>query len=432
MDDNIKGKRLLILGGTRISCEIVRMAREMGCYIGVADYNSVEDSPAKQISDAEYQVSVTDIDAVVDLIHRQRYDGVVVGFADAILPAYAEICEKAGLPAYATKKQLEVFTQKNLYKPLLRKYGIPTVDEYLIDPDDFENSIKGIKYPVLIKPADSAGARGITICSDKEQLLKAIEKAKSYSKSGNILVERYIEGREVTINWLFKDGDYYLTCIANRHVKHNQDGVIPLPVGYTYPASITSLFQSEYEVKCKELFRDQGIQNGTMFMQCKVEKGIPVVYDIGYRMTGTMEYTNLEDACGYNPNKMLINLALTGSMGEPEIEKKIDPFFKGKYGFNVSTLSAPGKIEKIKGLEMVGEMTEVARSVIAHYPGETITEGMKGLLAQITVRTLGTVDKPEKLYTTMKKIEDTIRIVSDSGEYLNLPGIEQKDIEGFV
>ena len=432
MSIDLSRKRLLILGGTRISCEIVRIARQLGCFIGVADYNAIEDSPAKQIADAAYDISVTNEDAVVELIKNEHFDGVTVGFSDAILPAYAEICRKAGMPAYATKEQLELFTQKDLYKPLLRKYGIPTVDEYKVDLSDFERTTEAIKYPVLVKPADSAGARGITICHDQSELRTAITKAKGFSHSGVVLVERYIEGREVTINWLFKDSKYYLTCIANRHVKHNQEGVIPLPVGYTYPAKITPYFQANLESKCRQMFRDQGLTNGSMFMQCKVEDGIPIVYDIGFRMTGTMEYTNLEDACGYNPIEMMIRFALTGNMGEPEIEKKIDPAFGGKYGFNVSCLAAPGTIGELRGRDEVLKYPEVAQAIIAHYPGETITDSMRGLLAQICIRILGTVDKVEELYPAMKKVDDTIQIISTNGQNLKLAGIEPEDVEGYV
>ena len=432
MSDDLSGKRLLILGGTQISCEIVRIARELNCVIGVADYNSVEDSPAKQIADEIYDVSVIDVDAVVNLIKKKHFDGVIVGFADSILPAYADICKRSSLPSYATREQLEVFTQKDKYKKLLRKHGIPTVEEYEVDLSNFAQSIKNIRYPVLVKPADSAGARGITICHNETELRTAIEKAHIYSHSGVVLVERYIEGREVTINWLFIDGEYYLTCIANRHVKHNQEGVIPLPVGYTYPASITPYFQKNLEEQCKQMFREQGITNGMMFMQCKVENGIPIIYDIGFRMTGTMEYTNLESACGYNPIKMMIRFALTGSMGEPGIEKKVDPYFGGKYGFNVSCLASPGKIATLGGREEVLKLPEVSQAIIAHYPGEVITEDMKGLLAQICIRIIGTVNNKDELYPVMKRIDDTIQILDPEGKNLKLAGIEKADIDGYV
>ena len=91
--NNLKGKRLLILGGMRFSCEIVNKAKEMGIYTLVADYNKIEDSPAKQIADEAVDLSVTDVEAVVDFISNNAVDGVFVGFNDMLLPYYAEICK---------------------------------------------------------------------------------------------------------------------------------------------------------------------------------------------------------------------------------------------------------------------------------------------------------------------------------------------------
>ena len=104
---NLRGKRLLILGGMRFSCEIVKTARGMGIYTLVADYNKIEDSPAKQIADEAVDLSVIDVDAVVSYIKSHNIDGVFVGFNDMLLPYYAEICEKSGLPCYGTKEQFE-------------------------------------------------------------------------------------------------------------------------------------------------------------------------------------------------------------------------------------------------------------------------------------------------------------------------------------
>ena len=78
------------------------------------------------------------------------------------------------------------------------------------------------------------------------------------------------------------------------------------------------------------------------------------------------------------------------------------------------------------------EMTEVDDVVIAHAPGETITEQMRGLLAQITVRVLGSVASKENLLPTMQRIDDTIHIIGENGEQLLLPGIEYDDIDGYV
>ncbi len=424
MSQDIKGKRLLVLGGMRISCEIIKKAQELGVYTLVADYNKVEDSPGKQIADEAVDLSVTDVDAVVSFINGNRIEGVFVGFNDMLLPYYAEICEKTGLPCYGTKEQFAVLTAKDQYKALCRRFGVPTIPEYDFDDD--------IQFPVLVKPVDSSGSRGITICHDKKELEEAVRIGKSASKVGKVLIERYMSGREVTVFWTFQNGEYYLSALGNRHVKQNQgDDVIPLPVGYTFPSVFLPKYRAEVEDRCKQMFRHLAIKDGMMFMQCKVEDGTCYLYDLGFRPTGSLEYKLLKSICGYDPLEMMIRFALTGKMGEDSIAEKAVPEFK-KSAFNVSCLCTPGTIKEIIGVDRVKKMPEVEDVVVAHEPGETITEQMRGLLSQIAIRVLGVVPAKNDLLSVMWRIADSIDIIGINGEKLLLPGIERDDIEGYV
>lgn len=423
--NNLKGKRLLILGGMRFSCEIVNKAKEMGIYTLVADYNKIEDSPGKQIADEPVDLSVIDVEAVVKYIRDNSIDGVFVGFNDMLLPYYAEICKRCNLPCYGTKEQFETLIAKDKYKALCRQFGVPTIPEYSIDDEN-------IKYPVLVKPVDSSGSRGISICHNRQELLQAVETGRQASKKGKVLIERYMDGREVTVFWTFQDGNYYLSALGNRHVKHNQGmDVIPLPVGYTFPSIFLPKYRTEVEDNCKRMFQHLGIKDGMMFMQCKVENGICYVYDLGFRLTGSLEYKILKRVCGYDPLEMMIEFALTGKMGEESIADKAVPEFKTP-AFNVSCLCAPGTIKEITGVEEVKQMAEVEDAVLNHVSGETITEQMRGLLAQITLRVLGSVPTKDDLLQTMQRIDNTVHIIGENGEELLLPGVEYDDIEGYV
>ena len=425
MIDALKGKLLLILGGMRFSCEIVNKAREMGIHTIVADYNRIEDSPGKQIADEAVDLSVIDVEAVVSYVKKNAIDGVIVGFNDMLLPYYADICDKCGLPCYGTKEQFETLIAKDRYKALCRQFDVPTIPEFDVNDEN-------IKFPVLVKPVDNSGSRGISICHNRQELEKAVGIGKAASKNGKVIIERYMDGREVTVFWTFQDGNYYLSALANRHVKHNQgEDVIPLPVGYTFPSVFLPRYRKEVEENCKRMFQHLGLKDGMMFMQCKVEDGRCYVYDLGYRLTGSLEYKILERVCGYNPLEMMIHFALTGKMGGESIADKAVPEFKTP-AFNVSCLCAPGTIKSITGIDRVKEMPEVEDVVIAHAPGETITEQMRGLLAQITVRVLGSVASKENLLPIMQRIDDTIHIIGKNGEQLLLPGIEYGDIDGYV
>ena len=429
---DLKGKRLLVLGGSRISCEIVKHAKNMGITVGVTDWYPLEKSPAKQLADEVYYESTSDIEAMSKLIQEKHFDGILTGFTDSVLPYYAEICENNGLPSYGTKEQFDIFIDKNKYKALMRKFNIPIIPEYKIDLNNIDDSAKNIKYPLLVKPSDSSGSRGITICNNIEELKRAIFIANNASKTKNILVEQYIDGAECTVFWIFKDGNYYMTLLGNRYVKYNQEGVVPLPVGYTYPAAVQPRFLKETAPKMEKMFKSVGIKNGMMFMQCKIVDGECIVYDIGYRLTGTLEYINIKEMCGFDPLDMLIRFSLTGDMGETELDKKIDPELGNKYSFNVSILSRPGKIEKIIGLDKVGNMLEVIDIVVAHPEGDVITEDMRGLLSQITVRILGKADSIEQMRNAMKCIYDSIKIISDKGENLMISEIDDEDFKGTI
>lgn len=428
----LRGRRLLILGGSRISCELIRHARAMGIITGVTDWYPLEKSPAKQAADEAYYVSTSDIDAMAELIRRERFDGVVTGFTDSVLPYYAEMCQRTGLPSYGTREQFELFIDKEKYKKLMRDFDVPTIPEYTVDLDRFEESTEGIVYPVIVKPSDSSGSRGITVCYDREQLRRAMDIAMEASKERQVLVEQYIDAPEATVFWLFLDGTYRVSLLGNRHVKHNQEGELPLPAGYTYPSALLPDFLDGIAPNMEKMFRSVGIRNGMMFMQCKVVNGMCLVYDIGYRMTGTLEYINLRQICGYDPMDLMIRFALTGRMGEENLAEKVDPYLGGTYAYNVSLLCRPGKIREIRGLEEIRGLPGVIQAVVAHPEGDEITTAMKGRLAQITVRILGRAATPEQMKAEMLKIQRLAHVISDRGEEMILPGLEESDFDGCI
>ena len=424
---NFQGKRLLLLGGSRISCEIVKHARRMGIITGVTDWYPLEKSPAKQVADEAYFVSTSDVEAIATLISDQKFDGIITGFTDSVLPYYAEIGKKTNLPVYGTREQFEMFINKKNYKELMHKFDVPTIPEYSVDPNNIDETAKDLKYPVLVKPADSSGSRGISVCWSVEELKVALQTADSFSETGVAVVEQYLDTPEVTIFWIFVDGQYYMMLLGNRHVKHHEGAVLPLPVGYTFPAAVQTAFLKDTAKKMENMFRHVGIMNGMMFMQAKLDGDVCRVYDIGYRLTGSLEYNILKSGCGYDPLDMLISYALTGNMGEPEIESKVDPYLRGKYAYNVSVLAKPGKIAEIRGIDEVMSIPGVIDVVVSHPAGEIITDKMCGLLAQITIRVLGMADSIVDMKKKVYEIQSMIEIISDTGENLCLSGMEETD-----
>ena len=421
----LANKTLAILGGTRIDCEIVEAAKNLGVKMVVISYDKIEDSPAKQLADESVELSVSDVKAVAEFIHNNNIDGVMVGYSDTLLPWYAEICELAGLPCYGTKEMFELFTNKPLWKAECKRFGVPTAQEYDEEVLDVDES--DIAFPLFLKPARGSGARGTSVAHDKEELIAAWKKAANVDPDGKVLIEQYLTGAEATAFWLFINGEYYVNLLGNRHVKHNQENTIPLPAGYTFPAKNLPAYLRDIAPNVCKMLADQGIKNGMMFMQCIIQDGKAYVYDIGYRLTGSLEYRLTKALSGYSSMDMLINYAITGSMTEdPEIETKIN---KALYApcFNISVLMKPGKIEHFDSLEYVEESPYTVAAVKAHIEGETLPEEAKGELRQIALRILGIAPDVDSMAQIALPLQDAVDIVSAEGESLKLSGLTSED-----
>ncbi len=427
---DLNGKKIAILGGTRISCEIVRAAKGLGMYTEVIDYNPPEESPGKQISDGHALISVADTDAVAEYLVDNRFDGAICGYTDSILGWYAEICSKAGLPCYGTAEQFSIFTDKHRWKALCREFGVPTAEEY--GPEVLEMGKREIPFPLFVKPADASGSRGTAVARDRDELRAAWDVARKWSRNGEVVVERYLDGPEVTVFWLFVDGELRVNLLGNRLVKHNQEGCIPLPAGYTFPSSVLPRYLEEVAPRVRAMLSSVGVRDGMMFMQCCVQDGLPYVYDIGYRLTGSLEHHITKAVAGYSAMDMLLHFAVTGRMtDDPQVWERVE---EGLYApcFNISYLMRPGTVGRFEGIDRVRRDDNVIAVVEAHDEGETLPLAAKGELRQIAVRVLGSVEDPRSLRDVMLGLQAMVRIVSPDEEDLLLPGLEPRDFDSNV
>lgn len=428
---NLEGKKVAILGGTRISCEIVKAAHKLGMHVTVIDYNPPEKSPAKLIADEHACISVADVSDVVAYIKSHSIDGVMVGYADSILGWYADICEAAGLPCYGSRRLFEIYTDKRTWKSECERYGVPVGRTY--DSNVLNLPENAIHFPVFVKPSDGSGARGTQLAQNWEELRCAWDKASAFSKNGDVLIEEYLDGLECTVFWVFIDGEHHVALLGNRHVKHNQKGSIPLPAGYSFPASVLPRYLDEVAPRVRVMLTEQGVRNGMMFMQCIIRDGLPLVYDIGYRLTGSLEHLITCATAGYSIIEMMLHYAVTGQMAD-NATAACERVRKGLYApcYNISILMKPGTIGRFEGLDVLEADPTVLACVKAHVEGETLPPEAKGQLRQIALRILGKVDSVDELEQAMLRLQDSVRIVSPDSEDLMLPGLKPGDFGGVL
>ncbi len=407
---NWAGKKLLVLGATRFIAEIVLAAKKYGAYVIAVDYN--EDAPAKRIADESVLLNCMDVDAIVKYIKKNNIDGVMTGFTDSLMMPYFEICKKSGLPCYLTKELIDLTTDKETFKQLCNKFDIPTISEYKTN--------ENIKFPVIIKPVDNSGARGIYVCKSYDDYKKYIDIAKSFSKSGKIIIEPYLDFQEATAFYVFNQGMPYFAALADRHMMNVRDGILRLPTGYTFPSKGTNLFIKNTDEKFKKLFDFIGIKDGMMFVQGFLDGNNNFIpYECGYRLTGSLEYSLMERVCGYNPMCMMINFALTGNMGEKKDFDLINPHFKYK-SYNLTVLIRPGKISKIIGADKIASLPNVVNCYISYEQGDGLKEECWGRLSQAGARILFVADTDKEYKDTIDFIKENLIIVDENGNDMML------------
>ena len=411
------GNKLLFLDGSQIACQAINRAKSWGIKTVVANYYRYEDNPGKQIADEYYDVDFSDVELMVDLIRKNHIDGVMAGWTDSHLEKYARICKAANVPCYSTEELFYLFTHKKEYKELLTHYDIPVIKDYRIHNDEDLDQLGDSDFPLIVKPSDGSGSRGIRVCTNKKELVDGISYAKSFSSCGDVIIEKFITGDEIVAFWYIQDGHAFLTACGNWHKMRVYENVNDMGVGYTFPSVYLGNYEKTIAPKMIRMFKETGVKNGLFFTQSFVVNNEILLYDIGYRLTGTLDYIITSNICQYNTMEKMIEFALSGTGGE-SVKNMVDPHYRGKYGWNVSVLIQPGTITKIVGYGEVKQIDGVIEAVMDHQVGDVITEAEKGNLSQVVLRVLGSSTTKEQMVQQMAEINKKFDVLGENGDSL--------------
>ena len=412
--------KILILGGKPIATmDIVDCAQKKNMYVIVTDYLPCSDSPAKQIADEYWDISTDQTEIIANKVVEQKIMGIFSGVHEFNIEKAMQICDITGLPFYATKEQFEMLMDKKSFKRLCRNQDIPVVQEYhSVDPMDRE-FYQNLKYPVLLKPNDNSGGRGIRICYAPKEFPSMYKDSLGFSKSQQVLIERYMKNEEATIFYILQDGEIRLTAMGDRHIQHFKDGVIPLPVAYTFPSKYLDEYEKNLNDKVIEMFRSLGMKNGMVFIQSFIEDGKCVFYEMGYRITGSLEYKLINHCCGFDPLDMMIEQAVYGR-SNVDLDKLVNPHFPRPY-CNITFLIMPGTIGKIEGVEAIRSMPNIIDVVLSYKEGDTIPQTSLGTLQQVVARVFAYAETESQLADLMDDVHRRFDVLSDNGASMLLP-----------
>ncbi len=409
---DLKGKKLLILGGDARSKDIVLCAKSLGVYTIVADWYDIQRSPAKTIADEYWIQDIFQTDEVVELIRENNVDGVITGFSDSYLLQYNSICMAAGLPCYATAEVFKVTLDKALFKQLCIENDVPVVPAFNLQA--FDPSIISESFKVIIKPVDNSGSRGIKVCDRPEDFAPCLEYALSFSEKKQVVIERYMEMDTFSSSYTIQDGVISLSTMNDRIV-HRVPGAGAVTAGGIYPSKYLSSYLDKMDEKVKTMYKNLGVKNGVLFIQGFTNGDEFYFYEMGYRLSGGRHYIFTKNQNNTSSLEYLISFALTGKMADYPIIERDNAMFS-KLCCQVNVMGKDGIIAKVEGYEYIKSMPCVIYSSLMKTVGDHI--GVDGTTAQQCAGIYMVVDDYNMFKERINEIKEHFHLLDNNGNDL--------------
>jgi len=381
-------KTLMILGAGHFMVPAIKTAKEMGLKVLVTDRNP--EAEGFNFADFHEVVDITDIENSIKVAKKYEIDGAIP-LNDYGVKTASMIAESLGLigikPEVADKA-----VDKRLMRETWAKAGVPCPDFRILKTfEEAKNAAEEIGFPVIAKPPDSmGGSRGVFKINNMEELKRAFDFAKEYSKSGWILIEEYVDGAECSVESITYKGKTHVLAISDK---------TKLPPPYrvdksvTYPTKHPIEVQKEIEKVTKEAIDAIGIDMSASHLELSVtDKGIKT-FEVGARTGGGGIIPAIQVPIVYGVNMMKETIKI--ALGEKPVVNKENKLHGSVLRF---ITPKPGKVRKITGLVEAMKLKGVVAGASFVKPGDSVSPIRSG------------TDRPGYLVTEGENREDAIKI----------------------
>ena len=235
----MKQKKLMLLGGIRYLLPVIKAAHEQGYYVITADY--LPDNIAHKYSDENVNVSIIDKEAVLKVAQEKQIDGIMSFGVDPGVIAASYVQNKMGLPSFGPFESVEILQNKDKFRAFLAANGfnVPKAKGFSCKEDALQD-LSWYEFPVIVKPTDSAGSKGVSRVDNVAQLPAALDYAFSHSISKHVIVEEFIEKQGCSSDTDSMSIDGKLAFVSFNAQRFDEDAVNPYtPAAYSWPSTFT-------------------------------------------------------------------------------------------------------------------------------------------------------------------------------------------------
>lgn len=341
-------KKVMVLGAGSCQLNLIRRLKNNGYQVIATGYN--RDAPGKKIAHVSALADTFSYEETLKAATRFDIDAIITTGTDQPVLTATKVAEKLNLPRFLDSTVAYDVTNKKAMKEKFSQNNIPTVSYEIINK---ESDIRKMNFngPIVMKPLDSQGQRGIFKLASKADIKKYIEETLKFSRSEDVLIEKYYENQEITISGWVAKGKVHIFTISDRVTFENNFN-IGVCKSHEYPSIHLEKYKDKIIHLTKKICRVFKITEGPIYFQMLIGKEGILVNEIACRLGGAYEDITIPLITGIDPLELLIN----GSIDETHHYKALEDYRYSENKICVSTQLFFCESGWIKSMTPVEEM----------------------------------------------------------------------------
>lgn len=353
-------KKILIIGASILQLPAIKKAKEQGYYTIVADINP--NAVGVEYADDFHKVSTIDVEGISNLAVEIKPDGIMTLATDLPMRALAAATTKLGLPGISYDTAVKATDKGEMIKAF-EVAGVEHPWFFIVkDKEGLAAVLPRLTYPCVIKPTDNAGNRGVSFANNEEELLSLYDYSHENSHSGDVIIEEYMDGKEVSVEIIVNHGVVNILAVTD---KLTQGKPYFVEIGHSEQSQLGDENVARIKDLATRAVKAIGIDNSPAHVEIMLTKGGPKMVELGARMGGGCITTHLVPlSTGIDMIQSVMDMA----MGcEPDVSPKFD---KGSALRHI--VGVEGEIIAVNGLDEARAVSGVTEVTMLKSVGDTV------------------------------------------------------------
>lgn len=307
----MKQPRVLFLGGAYSQVPIIKEAKDRGYYIITCDY--LPDNPGHAYADEYHNVSTTDFEGVLEVAKQSHPDFIIAYASDPAAPTASWVSEQLGLPNNSYES-IQILAEKDLFRSFLKKHGFNTPQAISIKSENDIELAKKLNFPIIVKPTDSSGSKGVSRVDVPSDTDKAVDYALQFSRNKRIIAEEFVvsDGAQLHGDGLVLNGELVYSYLGDHHYDYDVNPFVPFST--SWPSKKGSNIINLVNEELKVAIHKSGFKTGAVNIEVRVtEENKIFIMEIGPRSGGNFT----PQAIKYGTDFDMVAAILDSSMGNP-------------------------------------------------------------------------------------------------------------------